>query len=281
MDHIATFKELSEEIFNELKRESRRTQVNLIQSPCILAKSVLCKYSRNLLHRRYIQSILEHFSHYFRDVRDSVLDPLYWPIAERLAMLDGTKKEDMLHFADTFRTRLQVFMLVQGNIRANTAIDLAIYLERTLKSEPLIPNSVLGVGSGLRNLSSDRDQHNKQYEASKLITKHIYSCMSTFSCTFQSRLCQLPVGQFCCRIRNQNPTDVNSCIQDYYQYGPATISEACLVDCIVNHLSEGLFDILRTKEQLGYRVECSMNLTRGIVGFLVRVDTQSQNFRFS
>lgn len=45
-------------------------------------------------------------------------------------------------------------------------------------------------------------------------------------------------------------------------------------------MDEPCFDILRTREQLGYAVFCDYKNTNGIIGICVLVGTQADNFRY-
>lgn len=46
-------------------------------------------------------------------------------------------------------------------------------------------------------------------------------------------------------------------------------------------IEEPLFDILRTKEQLGYSVDCSARNTFGVLGYMIKVDCQATKFTTS
>ncbi|KAK9498642.1 hypothetical protein O3M35_003228 [Rhynocoris fuscipes] len=85
---------------------------------------------------------------------------------------------------------------------------------------------------------------------------------------------QLPLGEKCCRVKSFNYGDKNSLITNYYQYGPATIREYSLVELLLMLMEEPLFDKLRTQEQLGYDVSCTIRDTFGILGFTVSVNSQ-------
>ena len=43
-------------------------------------------------------------------------------------------------------------------------------------------------------------------------------------------------------------------------------------------MEEPVFDVLRTKEQLGYNVSCTMRDTYGVIGFSISVTTRSDKF---
>lgn len=48
-----------------------------------------------------------------------------------------------------------------------------------------------------------------------------------------------------------------------------------------NLMEEPVFDILRTREQLGYNVYATLRNTFGVLGFSVTVDFQADKFRYS
>lgn len=45
-------------------------------------------------------------------------------------------------------------------------------------------------------------------------------------------------------------------------------------------MEEPVFDILRTREQLGYNVYATLRNTFGVLGFSITVDFQADKFRF-
>lgn len=45
-------------------------------------------------------------------------------------------------------------------------------------------------------------------------------------------------------------------------------------------MEEPVFDILRTREQLGYNVNATLRNTFGVLGFSVTVDFQAEKFRY-
>lgn len=82
-------------------------------------------------------------------------------------------------------------------------------------------------------------------------------------------------GERCCRLKNINPSDTNSVITNYYQSDLYTVENSVIVDLIMMAIEEPLFDILRTKEQLGYHVYCSVRDTFGVLGYTVTVNAQA------
>jgi nardilysin len=72
-----------------------------------------------------------------------------------------------------------------------------------------------------------------------------------------------------CGVRN--PEEVNSALENYYQLGLDTAEQRAMLMLLAQVASEPCFDILRTKEQLGYHVHCGYRLTNGVLGFCVQV----------
>ncbi|KAJ8952796.1 hypothetical protein NQ318_008113, partial [Aromia moschata] len=93
------------------------------------------------------------------------------------------------------------------------------------------------------------------------------------------RVAQIPKGQKCCRVEGFNKNDSNSLITNYYQSGPFSIRNSVIIEIIMLIIEEPLFDILRTKEQLGYHVYCSIRDTFGILGYTVTVNTQVTKYK--
>ncbi|KAG5888587.1 hypothetical protein JTB14_029883 [Gonioctena quinquepunctata] len=89
---------------------------------------------------------------------------------------------------------------------------------------------------------------------------------------------QVPLGEKCCRMEGFNPKDTNSIVVNYYQSAPFSLRANVIIDLIMLIIEEPLFDILRSKEQLGYHVYCSTKDTFGILGFTVVVHTQADKY---
>ena len=76
------------------------------------------------------------------------------------------------------------------------------------------------------------------------------------------------------KVDTFNSKDSNSIIRNYYQFGPGNIRQKVYLDICQQLMSEPLFDILRTKEQLGYHVASQCLNTDGILGMRVYVNSQ-------
>ena len=71
-----------------------------------------------------------------------------------------------------------------------------------------------------------------------------------------------------------NPKDNNTIISNIYQYGPGSFETQMLLEIGCQIMKEPTFDILRTKEQLGYYVYSCLSITNGILGLSIFVNTQ-------
>ncbi|XP_063912496.1 nardilysin-like isoform X1 [Zophobas morio] len=89
------------------------------------------------------------------------------------------------------------------------------------------------------------------------------------------RVTQVPTGETFCVVESFNKNDCNSDITNYYQCGPDTTKDSMIIELLMMILEEPLFDTLRTKEQLGYSVNCCGTNTFGITGFTITVVAQA------
>ncbi|CAI7799723.1 unnamed protein product [Closterium sp. NIES-54] len=160
-----------------------------------------------------------------------------WTIPDKLSALTACEVDDLNAFLQTLFSRTCIEMLIHGNATEEDALALASAVTDTLPvpSPPLL------------DLPSER-------------------CLQLPR--GKSLLVESPVG---------NPAEENSAVEVYYQacqdQGRASIRDRSLVDLLEQVMSEPLFDTLRTKEQLGYRVDCGTRLTHGVFGFCIRVQS--------
>ncbi|KAM3963851.1 nardilysin [Aphomia sociella] len=92
---------------------------------------------------------------------------------------------------------------------------------------------------------------------------------------------QLPLGEHKIRVLNLNPQSANSIVTNYYQAELATPKDTAALEVLMMMMEEPVFNILRTKEQLGYSVFSRMRYTFGVLGFSVTVNTQVDKFSVS
>ncbi|CAG9829034.1 unnamed protein product [Diabrotica balteata] len=89
---------------------------------------------------------------------------------------------------------------------------------------------------------------------------------------------QIPLGEKCLKVESFNKRDSNSITANYYQVGPYSLKDSVMIDIIMFIIEEPLFDILRTKEQLGYHVYCALRDTYGVLGYSITVNSQANKF---
>ncbi|KAK2571167.1 Nardilysin [Acropora cervicornis] len=92
------------------------------------------------------------------------------------------------------------------------------------------------------------------------------------------RVIQLPASECICRVMSFNKEDDNTIVTNYFQSGPASVEENTKMELMLMRMEEPCFDVLRTREQLGYSVFCTCRKTFGILGFSVTVQTQATKF---
>ncbi|ELU04683.1 hypothetical protein CAPTEDRAFT_222953 [Capitella teleta] len=87
---------------------------------------------------------------------------------------------------------------------------------------------------------------------------------------------EIPVGEAVLRVDGFNPQDENSIIVNYYQHGPANLHQYSLHNLLMMNMEEPCFDILRTREQLGYEVYNTVRNTSGILAYMIVVKGQAK-----
>ncbi|XP_065640092.1 nardilysin isoform X1 [Hydra vulgaris] len=92
------------------------------------------------------------------------------------------------------------------------------------------------------------------------------------------RSLELPLGRSLCRHYGFNNTDPNSSIMVYFQIGPISLRLYAIASIVKVIMDEPLFDILRTQQQLGYTIYCSVHETNSILGYSIAVHTEANKF---
>ncbi|KAJ0400789.1 hypothetical protein P43SY_004884 [Pythium insidiosum] len=85
----------------------------------------------------------------------------------------------------------------------------------------------------------------------------------------------LPAGDDGLLIKapSQHADEKNTHIEFYYQFGEHDVRTLAYADLLHQLMEEPLFDTLRTKQELGYDVSCTVRLTHGVIGFGVMVES--------
>ncbi|XP_039248083.2 nardilysin-like [Styela clava] len=106
-------------------------------------------------------------------------------------------------------------------------------------------------------------------------TKHTKLCENQIIFQRTLRLGEKPKV---CKVKALNPSDDNSVITVYFQEGHGTVEKGAILRLLEAIMDEPCFDILRTKQQLGYSVYVQQHDTSGVLGLTVNVGTQNSKF---
>ena len=176
-----------------------------------------------------------------RDLRLQVLQDCYWSAREKHAVIDTITLDQMNQFVKEFCCAQQAFVqgLVQGNITKQAACDMFQMVTGVLKGDPK------------RKTLKD---------------------MVDISCK------EIPVGKTYLRTDCYDPKNTNTMVVNYYQYKPGSLKEMAVLQVIELLMEEPVFDILRTKEQLGYSVFCMIRNTYGTLAMSIAVNSQATKF---
>ncbi|XP_053683662.1 nardilysin-like [Sabethes cyaneus] len=96
----------------------------------------------------------------------------------------------------------------------------------------------------------------------------------------ESKAREIPLGNNYLTVKSFRKDDVNTATTNFYQAGPVTPTLYAQLQMLVMLIEEPLFDILRTKEQLGYDISTTMRDNFGILGYSITVHSQENKFSF-
>jgi nardilysin len=149
---------------------------------------------------------------------------------EKLSVLNDLSLDDLNSFIPELRSQIFIEALCHGNLSEDEAVNISNIFKDSLTVEPL----------------PSKCRHGEQI-----------TCF--------------PMGAKLVRDVNvKNKSETNSVVELYYQIEPeeaqSTRTKAVL-DLFHEIIEEPLFNQLRTKEQLGYVVECGPRLTYRVHGF--------------
>jgi len=159
-----------------------------------------------------------------------------WTISEKLQVLDSITPRQVQSHAGALSSRLEVKMLVIGNMYKDEAIHLAKMSEEIIPAIPLLDAGPVDLSLQLPEVSN-----------------HVWSSL----------------------VPNAN--EPNSALTYYVHYGSNVDRHQRVTAALLTQiLSEPAFDILRTKEQLGYIVGASMWTATGDNEAGLRIVVQSE-----
>ncbi|XP_050368323.1 nardilysin-like [Argentina anserina] len=174
-------------------------------------------------------------------LRLQVLFQKFYDVDEKLHVLDGLSVSDMKLFIPQLSSQLYIEGLCHGNLSEKEAISLSDIFKTNFAVQPLPVE--------LRH----RD--------------HV--------------IC-LPLSANLIRDASvKNKCETNSVIELYFQIEREVFSESprsrAIIDLFNEIVEEPLFNQLRTKEQLGYTVQCAPRFTTNVFGFCFYVQSSEYN----
>lgn len=168
------------------------------------------------------------------DCRLAVLKKHHRSFYDRHENVDLLQHQSFKEFHVSLISSLRVKMLVQGNISEQQAMQMTKMIINNLNIESETP----------------------------LLTENL------------SEIHKIPIGTSYVKVTSMRHNDLNSIIKNYYQVGKSTIHKECMTEFIVSVLNEPLFDTLRSHEQLGYGVACTLRQNCGVLGITITVEYQ-------
>ncbi|XP_020576431.1 nardilysin-like [Phalaenopsis equestris] len=174
-------------------------------------------------------------------LRLQVLREKFWDVDEKLACLVKLSLSDLEAFIPILLSELHVEGLCHGNLSEDEATIISDIFINTFSVKPLPLNLC---------------NHNRVL------------CLSSEENLIRS----MPV---------KNDVEVNSVVELYFQIEQDKGSKAtqlrAMTDLFSNIIGEPCFNQLRTKEQLGYAVECGPRMTYRVLGFCFCVQSSNYN----
>jgi nardilysin len=170
-------------------------------------------------------------------LRLQALKERFWHADDKLACLLSLTVKDVTDFIPQLFNQTYIEALCHGNLDEEEALKIANIFKQTLVKNVLPPE--------LRP---------------------------------QERIIKLPIGSSLLHSANvKNESEENSVVEMYFQgeqdLGRDSIRTRGIIDLFEQMIYEPCFNQLRTKEQLGYRVDCGVRVTYRVLGFCFRVQS--------
>ncbi|KAL0458892.1 UNVERIFIED_CONTAM: Nardilysin-like [Sesamum latifolium] len=174
-------------------------------------------------------------------LRLQVLCQSFWDVEEKLCLLSDLSLADLRVFIPDLLSQLYIEGLCHGNLLEEEALQISQIFRSNFPVQPL-PH--------------------------ELRHKEFVMCLPSCADLFRD-------------VRVKNKLEPNSVVELYFQIEPeegTTLTKLkALTDLFDEIVEEPLFNQLRTKEQLGYVVDCSPRVTYRILGFCFRVQSSEYN----
>ncbi|KAK8509942.1 hypothetical protein V6N13_118488 [Hibiscus sabdariffa] len=164
-------------------------------------------------------------------LRLQVLCKSFYDVDEKLCFLNGVSLSDLVAFIPELRSQIYIEGHFHGNLLEKEVLDISNIFKRNFSAQPM-PVTM---------------RHREQV------------------------ICFPSGANFVRDVSVKNKSETNSVLELYFQIEPEVGEEAvklkALIDLFDEIVEEPLFNQLRTKEQLGYVVECSSRVTYRVYGF--------------
>ncbi|KAL2470900.1 Insulinase (Peptidase family M16) family protein [Abeliophyllum distichum] len=174
-------------------------------------------------------------------LRLQVLCQSFWDVEEKLCLLSDLSLADLTAFIPDLLSQLYIEGLCHGNLLEEEALYVSDIFRSNFSVQPL------------------------PFE-----TRHK-----------ESVVCLPSSANLVRDVRVKNKLETNSVAELYFQIEPEVgtdlVKLKALTDLFDEIVEEPLFNQLRTKEQLGYVVDCSPRVTYRILGFCFRVQSSEFN----
>ncbi|KAH8490560.1 hypothetical protein H0E87_022920 [Populus deltoides] len=217
----------------------------LLSKVLVIAKSFLpsddrFKVIKEDLERNLKNANMKPLSH-SSYLRLQVLCKSFYDVEEKQCVLSDLSLADLNAFIPELRSQLYIEALCHGNLLQEEAINLSNIIRNNLSVQPLPVNM----------------RHEE----------HV--------------MCLPSSANLVRDVNVKNKSETNSVVELYFQIEPEvgldSIKLKALADLFDEIVEEPLFNQLRTKEQLGYVVECSPRVTYRINGFCFIVQSSKYN----
>ncbi|MFS7964629.1 putative insulysin [Helianthus anomalus] len=170
-------------------------------------------------------------------LRLQLLCQSFWDVDEKLGLLHKLSLADLKAFIPELFSQLYIEGLCHGNLLEEEAKNVSNIFKKYFSVQPL---------------------------PSEMRHKDSILCLPSSADLVRD-------------VTVKNKLDTNSVVELYYQIEPEVGSDLAklkaLIDLLDEIVEEPLFNQLRTKEQLGYVVDCSPRVTYRILGFCFRVQS--------
>ncbi|KAJ6224009.1 hypothetical protein RDWZM_002554 [Blomia tropicalis] len=172
-------------------------------------------------------------------LRFLILTKTFYTLIERWTQIESIDLNKLIKYKHQLLSNLSFEILLQGNLTNDEAIDVCKRFESMFNLE------------GKDEVPGAKEKN---------------------------RVVQLPYGTKRIRALTITSKNLTSYVVCYYQLKPHDFQSHCYLSLFVDIISELCFNVLRTKEGLGYDVGCILNDTFGILGFNVYVSTNANKF---